>query len=395
MSRRGTLRRLRWSARAVAQLVLGLLPWVPTRGPTRAAQVTPSWLNGTLAARVDGAEACSVRVLGGTSGTTDRRRLAIEWNEPGRTAGLPAAVFVKSTPLTAKNRTMVASLDMAVNEVRFYRQVRDEVGDIAPHAWFTHSGWGARHLLVLDDLSALGCRTYVIADAADIAHAEAVIDILARLHAVYWESPRFDGELAWVRRWSERPGYVVLKTFYRTGRRKALTMPGWDFDTPAVRALVNELTRFDTVIWRRIEELPSTLLHGDPHLGNTYSLPDGTAGLLDWQVVWRGPGLRDASYFILSALEPEQRRLHERALLTRYIDGLRERGITNLPTDDEAYQLYLMFVIEAFDAAALTVAWPGLCGVAGVAACVRRIHAAVEELDLTAALHRLVADVRS
>ena len=30
---------------------------------------------------------------------------------------------------------------------------------------------------------------------------------------------------------------------------------------------------------------PATLLHGDPHIGNTYVLPGDEVGFLDWQVL--------------------------------------------------------------------------------------------------------------
>jgi Ser/Thr protein kinase RdoA (MazF antagonist) len=42
--------------------------------------------------------------------------------------------------------------------------------------------------------------------------------------------------------------------------------------------------------YREFEAGRLTLLHGDSHLGNTYSLPDGRSGLLDLQVIWRGTG---------------------------------------------------------------------------------------------------------
>jgi aminoglycoside phosphotransferase (APT) family kinase protein len=33
---------------------------------------------------------------------------------------------------------------------------------------------------------------------------------------------------------------------------------------------------------------PQTLLHGDPHPGDTYGLPDGTTGFYDWQLARLG-----------------------------------------------------------------------------------------------------------
>jgi aminoglycoside phosphotransferase (APT) family kinase protein len=73
---------------------------------------------------------------------------------------------------------------------------------------------------------------------------------------------------------------------------------------------------------------PPTLLHGDAHVGNTYLLPDGTVGFLDWQVARRGNFSLDLGYFLQGALTTEDRRAAERALLEEY------RGALGLPADE-------------------------------------------------------------
>jgi aminoglycoside phosphotransferase (APT) family kinase protein len=73
---------------------------------------------------------------------------------------------------------------------------------------------------------------------------------------------------------------------------------------------------------------PPTLLHGDAHVGNTYVLPDGTVGFLDWQVARRGNFSLDLGYFLQGALTTEDRRASERALLEEY------RGALGLPADE-------------------------------------------------------------
>ncbi len=130
-----------------------------------------------------------------------------------------------------------------------------------------------------------------------------------------------------------------------------------------------------------------TLLHGDSHLGNTYSLPDGRSGLLDWQVIWRGPGLREVAYWMITGLDPDIRRDHERDLLARYLDGLREGGVTEVPGRDEAFERYRLFSAEAWDATAMTIAWPGLQAPDNAEAGWRRACVAVEDLETAAAVN--------
>jgi hypothetical protein len=390
-----TARTLRHRANAAAanltaagELVAAVLPTLPGSGASSAADVTTEWLTRHLASTTSGAAAQRISPLDGTTGTTDRRRLAVEWNESGRAAGLPDHLFVKSTPLSAKNRTMVAALGMAVNEARFYNEAADDLGGVAPRSWYARAGVGARFLIVLEDIVAAGGRPYALADVCDIGHAQGLIDAFATLHARFWESPRLVGDLSWVRTWSTRPGYGVLKTFYSRGRRGARRRERPEV-TPAVRAVAAALDRHADPYYREFESGPLTLLHGDSHLGNTFAWADGRSGLLDWQVVWRGPGLREVSYWMSSGLEPEMRRSAERDLIERYLEGLRAGGVEDVPAFDTAFDRYRLFAAEAWDATAMTINWPGLQAQQNADAAFRRACAAVEDLDTAALMNRL------
>lgn len=390
-----TARALRHRAKAAAanftaagELVAAVLPTLPGSGPSSAADVTAGWLTSHLASATPGAAVQRISSLDGTTGTTDRRRLSVEWNDSGRAAGLPDRLFVKSTPLSAKNRTMVAALGMAVNEARFYNEAADELGGVAPHAWYAHAGVGARFLIVLEDIIAAGGRPYSLADVCDIGHAHGLIDAFATLHARFWEDPRLAGDLSWVRTWSTRPGYGVLKTFYARGRRGALRRERPEV-TPAVRAVAEALDTHADAYYREFESGPLTLLHGDSHLGNTFASADGRSGLLDWQVVWRGPGLREVSYWMTTGLEPEMRRDTERDLIARYLEGLHARGVKDVPAFSAAFDRYRLFAAEAWDATAMTINWPGLQEQQNADAAFRRACAAVEDLDTAVLMNRL------
>jgi hypothetical protein len=375
------------NARALGQVAAAVAPRVPTTGPTKSSDVTAQWLTEHLGKPV-GAVALSAESLDGTTGTTDRRRLVVEWDQSGKDAGLSANLFIKSSPLNGKNRVMVAALDMAVNEVKFYQQASGELDGIVPKAWFSYAGVGARFLIVLDDLVAQGARPYALADRCEIDHARGLVDAFARLHAQFWESPRFARDLSWARTWSTRPGNAILKLFYSRGRRGALRLNRPE-ETPAVRAVAAALDNHIDAYYREFEVGPLTLLHGDSHLGNTYSMPDGRSGLLDWQVVWQGPGLREVTYWMTAGLDPDVRRTHERELLERYLEGLRAGGVADVPSLDAAFQRYRLFAAEAWDATAMTIAWPGLQAQENSDAAWRRTCVAVEDLETAAVLNQL------
>jgi aminoglycoside phosphotransferase (APT) family kinase protein len=148
---------------------------------------------------------------------------------------------------------------------------------------------------------------------------------------------------------------------------------------PAVKA-------HDTQLYKSWETGPQALLHGDSHLGNTYRTADGRAGLLDWQVVWRGRGIREVSYFLGSGVPIELRRAHEKDLLQLYLDSLLEHGAPAVPSLAEAWQDYRFFLFDAWDSASICVMWPGLQAPENVARGCERVNAAVEDLEVDKAV---------
>ena len=100
---------------ALGEVVLALSPWAPSPRPRRVSDIDATWLTSILATGTPDARVLDVEDRGGTSGTTERRRLALRWNDTGVAAGLPAHLFVKATSPSARTRTMVAALWMAIN----------------------------------------------------------------------------------------------------------------------------------------------------------------------------------------------------------------------------------------------------------------------------------------
>jgi aminoglycoside phosphotransferase (APT) family kinase protein len=90
---------------------------------------------------------------------------------------------------------------------------------------------------------------------------------------------------------------------------------------------------------RTLTNSTPTLLHGDPHIGNTYLLPGGEVGFLDWQVARRGNWSLDVGYFLQGALTIEDRRRSEQDLLSEYRNALGLHG-DEMPSMDELWLRY-------------------------------------------------------
>jgi Ser/Thr protein kinase RdoA (MazF antagonist) len=142
---------------------------------------------------------------------------------------------------------------------------------------------------------------------------------------------------------------------------------------------------------RTLTAAPQTLLHGDPHIGNTYVLPDDTVGFLDWQMVRRGNFSLDLGYFLQGGLTIEDRRRHERDLIGEY------RSALSLPNDEmpTADEIWLRCRASVAHGLAIWIAtlsggdaWqrPEICLVFA-----QRYSAAFVDLDTRAALDSLAA----
>jgi hypothetical protein len=365
---------------------------VPGPKPQRVAQIDDEWLTAVLANGASGARVAGTEDRGGTSGTTDRRRIKIVWNDAGIEAGLPDSVFVKATAPSAKNRTMVAGLWMAINEVKFYERIRPHLGDIAPRSYHAWAGHGARFMLLLEDLSDAGAVPISVAGGCSVEHARGVIDALAQLHAAYWQSPRLESDLSWAAPMTRRPGFALLANLFHRTRRKFLSQVDERNVGPHARRMLRLVNENDAQLYRTWSDGPQTLVHGDSHVGNTYALPDGRAGLLDWQVIFSTRGVREISYFVCGGLTPELRRTHERDLLQRYLDGLSNAGVADPPSFEQAWADYRFFAHDAFDSSAVTVLWSGLQAPEVVARGYAHASAAVEDLAVDEVVEQRIRD---
>lgn len=373
------------TATAVGELALGLSPWAPRPRPGSLDDITPDTLTRLLAPAVPHARVVSIETVGGTAGTTDRRRLDLRWNEAGREAALPSFVFAKATARPPQNRALGGFLRMTTNEVDFYRLVRDDVAEIAPVCFVADSTHGGRFFLLLEDLESAGCNVSILSDRCDMTRLEATMDTLALLHTRFWDSDRFAGDLAWVAPQRRRPGFALETVLFR-GSRRAVLRSGREVPD-RVRSLTRLLSRETWPIARLWEQGPLTFVHGDSHLGNSYARPDGAAGFFDWQVVHRAHGMRDVAYFLGTSAPTELRRAHERDLVDRYVERLHEGGVRDLDRD-AAWEMYRVFAVDAWDAVCVTAAFSGLQSEASMERGFQQALATVDDLDSLEAVER-------
>ena len=358
--------------------------------PVAPSGVDGAWLTEALQPMAPGVVVTQVEKLGGHSGTTTRERIRLVFDGAGRGAGLPSTLFLKITPSRLGTRLFTSLLDLGASEVDFYRALGGALPVKTPRVFCARrAGRGGRFVLLLEDLAASGRRFCSGDRPISLVEARAVVTALARLHAAFWESPRFAGDLAWLRSAENNPNRRLEWWISAHSNRPALAKFG-DLVPEEVRENAHRIHTHRPLLEAHWARAPKTLIHGDPHSGNLYFAGD-EAGFFDWQVVRVGPGLRDVGYFLVNSVDTDLRRRHERDLLELYLEKLGEGGVAGLDFA-VAWEEHRLFALYTWIAVSVTAAASGLQERGIVRKAARRAAAALQDLRSFDALDALVRD---
>lgn len=233
------------------------------------------------------------------------------------------------------------------NEVNFYGKVRGELDIEAPASYASViNERDGQFGILMEDLSLRAARFPNAVKGVSLEEMRNLIRNLAKLHARFWQSPRLQTDLAWLPTTTEGGMFPVFDTIgLHLVRDQVMRNPFKQRLLAPLGKTVDELWAANWASQQIIYRQPHTLLHGDTHIGNTYVLPDATGGLLDFQLMVRGPWSHDLTYLMITGLTVELRRQHERELLALYFDTLQAHGVKNVPTMEEAFLIYRQTVV--------------------------------------------------
>lgn len=341
-------------------------------------EVTPHWMTRAIANKHPDAIVSEAKLVMREDGTNRRARFALSY---GAGSG-PNMVFLKAH--AARHRFVHLRNGNLFNEARLFGS-----DVLLPLDYpLVYAAVVEYHrldfLLVMEDITARGADPRDSLRPLSVEQVAKGLRALARMHSLYWNlNWRTEPKLRWLQTWKGGAGWEVgLRRRVPVGLER-----GGDTLPPEVRRLSG-----DQVVdhWARyvktLRRGPMTLLHGDPHIGNTYVLPDEEVGFLDWQVVRRGAWHHDAGNFLQGALTTEDRRAHEAELMEIYRAAL---TVPDRPSREEAWLAY-----RASAAHGLTV-WLSTLGVDGYQrrdislALAQRFASAFAELDTLSALRTL------
>jgi hypothetical protein len=255
---------------------------------------------------------------------------------------LPCSAFLKLPAPELLTRVFCNVIRVWELECHFYREVASRVPFRVPRAYaVAHKG--TRFVMLLENLHddpqvSLHTNSDML-QGPSIAKVERCLATLAKLHA------SFTG-LSPHERQSLLPGDLLPFTspFMRafsplTGRlalgpcqKKAPELLTDELATLFRRAL----DHWDLLLDFWFSE-PLTLIHGDSHLGNFF-VNGAEMGMLDWQAVHWGKGIRDVQYLLIDSLPEPLLVAHEEELVRHYVSALEALGVA-LPFE-EAWEQY-------------------------------------------------------
>ena len=297
--------------------------------------LSPAWLDATLGARYPGTRVAATTVTEDLRTIATKVRFDVAYD--ANPSGAPAALCVKG--YFGPDSEGFRSLGQM--EARFYSEIAPNLSVQVPPCVHTGIDPDTGHgLILMEDLVAGGSTFLTAMSAYSVDQAAATLDQLARLHTAdrgaitadtAWLAPRLGGYLDYVT--EER-----LQDQLDDGRADGLD--------PSVRR-ADRLRAGLGVLSAHSAAHADCLVHGDAHAGNLYLAPDGTPGLIDWQVVQWGAWELDVAYHLGAVLDVDDRRAHERALLGHYLDALRAHG-GHAPAEADAWAAYRAALVYGY-----------------------------------------------
>lgn len=299
--------------------------------PARWEDLTPDWMTAALRRDHPDAVVGAVRLVDSDDGTNRRARFELDY---ARGSG-PQRVFLKAHAPSHKwvhlrNGNLFLESRLFASGARLPLE--------HPHVCLAVPDYPRLDfLLVMEDLALRGADMRDALRPLSVEQVGSGLRGLAALHREYWNmGARTHRGLGWVRQWAPSQGWQV-------GLRKRVPI-GLSRAGDGFAASIRTMNGDEVVdLWASnvttLASGPQTLLHGDAHIGNTYVLPGGETGFLDWQVVRRGNWVQDVGYFMIGSLTVEDRRQHERGLLELYRDAL-QLPAADLPSRDEIWLRY-------------------------------------------------------
>ncbi len=316
----------------------------PAAPETLEEGLSPEWLTAALSLRYPGLWVVDVEpgpVVSRVS-TNARFRLTTAGPLPD---GLPPTLCLKGYFGSFGSLARSAGIP----EAHFYRDLEPALGIRTLRCHYADVDLDAGHgVVITEDVEADGGSFLTSSTRYTADQVAQSLEQLAALHSATWEAQP----------WAQAPWLVTRLARTLEGRGLPEILRNFDGDNgkgvpDEARDGPRLVDGYRALALETENAHPWCVIHGDTHVGNLFLDSAGRPSFLDWQLVQRGGWYLDVGYHIASTLAPDDRRTHERDLLTHYLDCLAAKGVS-APSREEGWKAIPRGMLHGFFLWAIT-----------------------------------------
>ncbi|KAI5925082.1 kinase-like domain-containing protein [Camillea tinctor] len=296
---------------------------VPERLPTTPEEISSTWLSTVLDQDVQHFEV-TYTLLNQTAGKV----FATITYKDGKQDNVCLKGSFNPSMMAMEGYSEILSA-MYTREAGFFVHVAPELTAMRlPRVlWAGANTEQGQAIVIMEDLRKKGYKFGSAVEAWPVDRVKAGVEQLAALHAGTWNTSM--EEFPWL-----TPNYEEVVIGLAEAWDRVVLGP----DRPPVPDIIKDKQRTVNAMKKHhATKNPRflCLVHGDPHSGNTFIDQDGNPNFLDWQTAHISSAFHDFAYFVVGALSVDDRRQHERSVLSYYLEKLYEYGGPALTADDE------------------------------------------------------------
>src|SRR5256714_10757791 len=198
--------------------------------------------------------------------------------------------------------------------------------------------------MLLEDLRDLRMGDQVA--GLDRTDAERLVDVLADLHAAFWETGLPGDAASRLVSWTD-PALASMVTQLVTSGVDALRGLYADRVPATVLDAIAQAAPDWAKVLGRCAEGPQTLVHNDFRLDNIFFRPDGEPVVIDWQLAGRCRGTQDLAYLLSGSMATDALRGCWDVLVERYHARLCAAGVRGYELEECRfhYRQSLLFTV--------------------------------------------------
>ncbi|WP_101757645.1 phosphotransferase [Oceanicoccus sp. KOV_DT_Chl] len=298
---------------------------------------------------------------------------------------LPDTLFIKLPSPSLITRWFFAVIGSWQLETYFFQHVAQHTPIRTPRT-FAAINQGSRFALIQENLHADNkvqlFSNLDMLQGPSLALSKRCLDTFARLHSAHCELSKAQ-QLAILpldlHPFLSPTTAVIAKVLNQQALAPCLKKHPTLIPDHVIRSHHKTLQHWETLIDYWFSG-PLSLLHGDSHLGNFFVSGDDM-GMLDWQAVHWGNGIRDVQYFLINSLPIDVLASHEQELIAYYVERRAHYGSAiDLKQSRQQYRSFsfhtLMTIIVSIGFGAMNAEQNAL-----MEEILKRAVAAIERLD--------------